>query len=30
MTDTVYHYHPTTGEYAGRSPADHSPLEPGV
>ncbi|BCM11208.1 phage tail protein [Ralstonia nicotianae] len=30
MTDTVYHYHPTTGEYAGSSPADHSPLEPGV
>ncbi|MCK4129036.1 phage tail protein [Ralstonia pseudosolanacearum] len=30
MTDTVYHYHSTTGEYAGRSPADHSPLEPGV
>ncbi|ARU25317.1 phage tail protein [Ralstonia pseudosolanacearum] len=30
MTDTVYHYHPTTGEYAGSSPADHTPLEPGV
>ncbi|MGA4187809.1 phage tail protein, partial [Ralstonia nicotianae] len=30
MTDTVYHYDPTTGEYAGSSPADHSPLEPGV
>ncbi|MDB0511064.1 phage tail protein [Ralstonia solanacearum] len=30
MTDTVYHYHPTTGEYAGSSPADHSPLESGV
>ncbi|QOK96828.1 phage tail protein [Ralstonia pseudosolanacearum] len=30
MTDTVYHYHPTTGEYTGSSLADHSPLEPGV
>ncbi|MHA6887222.1 phage tail protein [Ralstonia pseudosolanacearum] len=30
MTDNVFHYHPTTGEYAGSSPADHSPLEPGV
>ncbi|MCL9847348.1 phage tail protein [Ralstonia solanacearum] len=30
MIDTVYHYHPTTGEYTGSSPADHSPLEPGV
>ncbi|MCK4133217.1 phage tail protein [Ralstonia nicotianae] len=30
MIDTVFHYHATTGEYAGNSPADHSPLEPGV
>ncbi|WP_197337929.1 phage tail protein [Ralstonia solanacearum] len=30
MTDTAYHYHPTTGEYAGSSIADRSPLEPDV
>ncbi|MDC6179546.1 hypothetical protein [Ralstonia solanacearum] len=30
MTDIVYHYHPTTGEYAGSSIADRSPLEPDV
>ncbi len=28
MIDTIFHYHPTTGEYTGSSPADHSPLEP--
>ncbi|MHA6912985.1 phage tail protein [Ralstonia pseudosolanacearum] len=26
----IFHYHPTTSEYAGSSPADRSPLEPGV
>ncbi|AKZ26172.1 phage tail protein [Ralstonia nicotianae] len=30
MTDTVFHFHPTTGEYTGSSLAEHSPLEPGV
>lgn len=30
MTDIAYHYHPTTGEYAGSSIADRSPLEPDV
>ncbi|CCF95833.1 phage tail protein [Ralstonia solanacearum] len=30
MANIAYHYHPTTGEYAGSSIADRSPLEPDV
>jgi hypothetical protein len=30
MTRTIYNYHPETGEIINESPADESPLEPGV